>query len=369
MFNSENFINCDNKKLITKKLITITDENNINNTNNTNIDCLVVPSKVFNGYKKKSFILSTVNRDCKDTQCSKGGHHSFQIFPFNLANNTIFVDTIKPNFFSIVNTKNMKPGGKIVLLNKNSKIKMIKINDLNNNNDKILTKDVNGNLCHDPDDNTTLSKFNSKIESTTLEYKNNPIIYFFGDYDACNISKKNLVNKLYVFFYYENKKDTETCLNKMFFSNVNSGNKTLDFLLPFTMHGTQYNDYKSRNFIINFDPREISSRDGFLTIINTKRSIEKFQETKTLFEKFIEWKSKNNNGTIIDYYLSNMISKDEILEFIYNYVPSDIHDNEIDLFAYELSNIVIDEDTHLYSSENQLNSLENPIYSSENPIY
>jgi hypothetical protein len=43
------------------------------------------------------------------------------------------------------------------------------------------------------------------------------------------------------------------------------------------MHGLQYNDFISRNFIISFDPRNYSTRDGFITIINTKNNIEKFQ--------------------------------------------------------------------------------------------
>jgi len=359
IYNYENFINCDNKNFITNDSITV---NNSNQIKNINIDCLVVPSKVFNGFQKKPFILSTVNRDCTDTTCSKGGHHSFQIFPFNLPNNIIYVDTIKPNFFSIINTINMKPNGKIVLLHRNSKIKIINIKDLNNNNNKILARDSNGNLCRDPDDKKTLTKFNSRLEVTTLEYKNNPVIYFFGDYEACNIGKKNLVNKLYVYFDYENKKDTQSCLNKMFFTNMKSGNNKKDFLLPYTMHGTQYNDYISRNFIINFDPREISSKDGFLTIINTKKSIEKFQETKSIFQKFLEWKIKNNNGTILEYYLKNINLKDEILNFIYNYTPSENSNDKIDLFVLELSNIILNLENSPYSSEM-------PPYSSESPFY
>jgi len=366
IYNYENFINCDNKKFITNDLITV---NDLNQIKNVNIDCLVVPSKVFNGFQKKSFILSTVNRDCNDTTCSKGGHHSFQIFPFNLINNIIYVDTIKPNFFSIINTINMKPNGKIVLLNKNSKIKMINIKDLNNNDDKILTKDKNGNLCHDPDDKTPLSKFNSNTETKTIEYKNNPVIYFFGDYEACNIGKKNLVNKLFVYFDYENKKDTESCLNKMFFSNVKSGNTKKDFLLPFNMHGKQYNDSISRNFIINFDPREISTRDGFLTIINTKKYIEKFQQTQSLFLKYLEWKIKNKNGTVLEYYLKNINLKDEILEFIYNYTPLESGNDKIDLFVSELSNIILNLENASYSSEMPPYSSEMPPYSSESPFY
>jgi hypothetical protein len=366
IYNYENFINCDNKNFITNDSITV---NNSNQIKNINIDCLVVPSKVFNGFQKKPFILSTVNRDCTDTTCSKGGHHSFQIFPFNLPNNIIYVDTIKPNFFSIINTINMKPNGKIVLLHRNSKIKIINIKDLNNNNNKILARDSNGNLCRDPDDKKTLTKFNSRLEVTTLEYKNNPVIYFFGDYEACNIGKKNLVNKLYVYFDYENKKDTQSCLNKMFFTNMKSGNNKKDFLLPYTMHGTQYNDYISRNFIINFDPREISSKDGFLTIINTKKSIEKFQETKSIFQKFLEWKIKNNNGTILEYYLKNINLKDEILNFIYNYTPSENSNDKIDLFVLELSNIILNLENSPYSSEMPPYSSEMPPYSSEMPSY
>lgn len=336
---NENFINIKNcNKKITKNIITINENNQIHNEN---VNCLVVPSKVYNGYNKNPFILSTVNRDCKDTKCSKGGYNSFQIFPFNLEKNIIYIDTIKPNFFSIVNTINMKPNGKIVLLNKNSTINIIKINNLENNDLTSTTKDINGNICHNPNDLTTKSKFTYLNEDIvkTLEYNNNPVIYFFGDYVACDQSQKNNVNNLFVYFDYGNKKELNNCLNKMTFNIVKSGNNKKKFLLPFSIHGTQYNDTISKDFIINFDPRDISSRDGFITIINTQKQNEYFEESISLFDKFKKWKIINKEGTTREFILKNNISNIEIMKFITNYIPTKLYTKNIDVFAYELSNI------------------------------
>ena len=215
-------INCKNKDV--EKIFTVNTNNQIKNEN---IDCLVVPSKVYNGDNKNPFILSTVNRDCKDTisTCSKGGHHGFQIFPFDLNTNIIYIDTIKPNFFSIVNTINMKPNGKIVLLNKNSTINIIKINSLQNNDLISTKKDINVNICNNPNDLTTKSKFTytQKDIVKTISYNNNPVIYFFGDYNACDKSQQNNINNLFVYFDYGNKSEELTkCLNKMTFNILKS---------------------------------------------------------------------------------------------------------------------------------------------------
>lgn len=326
--------NCENE--IIKDVITI---NNANQIQNIDTDCMVVPSKVYNGNNKKPFILSTVNRDCEDMNCSKGGHHSFQIFPFNLPENIIYIDTIKPNFFCIVNTKNMNSDGEIKLLNKNSTIKIIKINDLNNNNDKIKTKDKNGNLCSNPKDNNSITKFTiNKTDPivTSLKFEKNPVIYFFGDYNACDMSQQTSINNLYVYFDYGNYKDLKSCLNKMIFNIVNSGNKTIDFLMPFSMHGTQFNDKVSKNFKINFDPRDISTKDGFITIINTQETIEKFEDIKSLYELF-----KKFNGTLKNFVITKNISNEDIQNYINKYKPNNNETTDEDLFAFELSNLAL----------------------------
>jgi len=291
---NEQFININCNKKNVEKIFTVNKKNQIQNKN---IECLVVPSKVYNGYNIKPFILSSVNRDCKDTKCSKGGHHSFQIFPFNLNSNIIYIDTIKPNFFSIVNTINMKSDGKIELLNKKSTINIIKINSLQNNDLISIKKDINGNICNNPNDLTTKSKFTytQKDIVKTLSYDNNPVIYFFGDYVACDTSQQNNINNLFVYFDYGNKPEELTqCLNKMTFNIVKSGNTKKEFLLPFSVHGTQYNDTISKDFIINFDPRDISPRDGFITIINT-------QETNILSSSSIYDPTTNENYGSINF--------------------------------------------------------------------
>lgn len=269
---TDNFINttfnCDNSNNIVSQTVTVS-----NNINNINVECLVVPSRVFNGNNKKSFILSLLNKNCIDNTCSKTSHHGFQIFPYNLLNNDIQVDVIKPNFFSIINTKLMNPNGTIKLLDSKKKIKLIKIDNLNNNDSVIKLKDQNGNLCHDPSDKNTLGKFTygsvNIIPNNILSYTGNPIIYFFGDYNACNMQFQLDVNNLYIYLDYGSSANLNTCLNKMKFYFQKSGNNTLDFKLPHNMHGTEYNDNVSRNFIINFNPRDISFRDGFITIIKT----------------------------------------------------------------------------------------------------
>jgi hypothetical protein len=297
----------DTKNIVTNTMM-------INNTNylkNLNTDCLIVPSKVFDGGNKNNFILSVIKNDCKDLNCSKSSDHAFQIYPINLLNNTIFIDIIKPTFFSIVNTKNMSPNGVIKLFNTNSKINLIQIADLNNNDETITKLDLDGNICHDPDDLDNNFKFSFsqdvKIQNTTINYINNPVIYFFGDYNACSLEKKNQVNNLFVYLDYGDQKKLTTCLNKMKFNIVKSGNNTKDFKIPFDIHGSQYNDYKSRNFIINFDPRDISTRDGFITIINTKNNIEGFYEDASpdyfvnLYNKF-----KNSKLSLKDYFKDNI---------------------------------------------------------------
>jgi hypothetical protein len=393
-------INCNN---INTKCINSNETGKINKDNfinNININCLTVPSKVFNGHNVKPFILSTVNRDCTDNTCSKGGHHSFQVFPFNLKNNDILVDTIKPNFFCIVNTTNMNADGNIILKNKNSKIKLIKLTDLNNNDNNTSEIDRYGNLCHNPNNKTTLSKFNysqdqiinntpkhsintpkysinipkqcsitkdSSIydsinntpnqECVTMSYKGNPIIYFFGDYVACDYSQRNFVNNLFVYFDYgQNQNILSQCMKRMTFTKTKSGNIKQDFLLPYTMNGTEYIDTISRNFIINFDPRNNSYKDGFITIINTKNNndtIENFQSNENnLYNLYITWKNQTNNSNVRDFLNNSSITENMIYDFIINYLPSENNSCDNDIFFkkvvdnFESLNI----DSHLYES-------------------
>ena len=304
----------DTKNIITQTMM-------INDTNylkNVNTDCLIVPSKVFDGGKKKNFILSFTKNDCKDLKCSKSSDHAFQIFPINLLNNTIFIDTIIPAFFSIVNTKNMISGGIIKLLNTSSKINLIQIDNLDNNDDTTTELDLDGNICHDPDDLENNFKFSNftqdiKIQKTSIDYDGNPIIYFFGDYTACSLAKKNQVNNLFVYLDYGDKEQLTTCLNKMKFNIVKSANNTKNFKIPFIFHGSQYNDYTARNFIISFDPRDISTRDGFITIINTKNNIEGFYQDESNDDKI--------NNLFSDY----MTAADSLSEAFVKKTPDDIN--------------------------------------------
>ena len=291
---------------------------NNNYLQNIYTDCLIVPSKVFDGNKKKNFILSVIKNDCKNLKCSKSSDHAYQIYPINLLRNIIFIDTIIPAFFSIVNTKNMPPNG-IITLKKNSKINLIKISDLNNNDETTTNIDLNGNICHDPDDSNNNFKFNfsqdAQIQNTSINYNDNPVIYFFGDYNACSLEKQNLVNNLFVYFDYGDQIQLTTCLNKMKFNIVKSGNTTINFNIPFSVHGSQYNDFKSRNFTINFDPRDISNRDGFITIINTKNTIEDFYQVTSdpIFDLYNKYKSSltlNKDLKLIDYINNNNITND-----------------------------------------------------------
>jgi len=312
---NKNLFRCeDTKNIVTNTMIV----NETNYLKNINTDCLIVPSKVFNGEKKKNFILSVIKNDCKDLKCSKSSDHAFQIYPINLLNNTIFIDIIKPNFFSIINTKNMSPNGVIKLFNTNSKINLIQIADLNNNDETITKFDLDGNICHDPDDLDNNFKFSFsqdvKIQNTTINYINNPVIYFFGDYNACSLEKKNQVNNLFVYLDYGDQTQLTTCLNKMKFNIVKSGNNTKDFKIPFDIHGSQYNDYKSRNFIINFDPRDISTRDGFITIINTKNNIEGFYQDVT-----------TNDDKINNLFTEYMGAGDSLSDVFVKKTPEDIN--------------------------------------------
>ena len=214
----------------------------------------------------------------------------------------------------------MNKNGYIKLSNKNKNINLIQINDLENNDSTIINKDLNGNLCHDPDDLNNKFKFNfTKINTQSeLYYSGNPIIYFFGDYNACNLEKKATVNNLFVYFDNGDKTKLNSCLTKMKFNIIKGGNTEIDYKIPYNLHGLQYNDYKSRNFIISFNPTHDYYNNGFITIINTKKIIEGFDilsDFNNLFNEYTLWLSNNQNKDLIDFINDTNKSSEFILKF------------------------------------------------------
>ena len=86
----------------------------IKNNLNTDIDCLVLPGRVWNGEGKRNFIVTMANPGCSEANCNSTGNHGYEIFLMNPnPENIIFVNIIKPNFFCIVNTSYMRKNGKV----------------------------------------------------------------------------------------------------------------------------------------------------------------------------------------------------------------------------------------------------------------
>jgi hypothetical protein len=176
---------------------------------------------------------------------------------------------------------------------------------------------------------------NSNKINKTLTDRNNELDNKLSEL-TISLEKKNFVNNLFVYLDYGDKTQLTACLNKMKFNIVKSGNNTIDFKIPFSLHGSQYNDYKSRNFIINFDPRDISTRDGFVTIINTKNNIEGFyqdtaQDTavdpiNSLFSKYLDLYLNDTNLTVAAF-INRDNNKESIKNIDLNTYNEKIDDN------------------------------------------
>ena len=242
-----------------------------------NMECLVLPGRVWDGEKERNFVVTMADPGCTEKKCNATGNHGYEIFIINPNPvNTIFVKIIKPNFFTIINTKYMEKNGKIKFeTNENNKnLRFILINDINDNDNFILTTDKDGNKCRNPDDVNIKQKYNFSLEPSIeklreIEYTGNPRIYIMGDYLPCNISKLNKITNVYVYIDNGLTPDaTNKCLGKLKLSH-NYSDAVKAFYIKENHNGFIFENYISRSIIIDFDPRDVLGRNGFITIINT----------------------------------------------------------------------------------------------------
>jgi len=251
----------------------------LKNNFETDIDCLVLPGRVWNGEGKRNFIVTMADPGCTEVNCNATGNHGYEIFLMNPnPENTIFVNIIKPNFFCIVNTSYMQKNGKLKFQTSknNEKLRFIVINNIKDNDEFIVNNDNIGNKCRDPDDEANPQRYDYSLEPDSeklreVEYEGNPRIYVMGDYLPCDISKLDKVINVYIYFDYGLTPDkTNKCLGKLKlprdFSDAVKG-----LYIKENHNGFVFDNYTARSIIIDFDPRDIVGRNGFITVINTKK--------------------------------------------------------------------------------------------------
>lgn len=273
-------------------------------------ECLVIPGRIWDGKNKDIYTITSTNPQCKEINCNITGNHGYEIYITNYVNpNVLQVNIIPPNFFTIINTKYMKPNGiiKFIDSNYNKNLRFINIVDLNDNINN-FKNNKNGNLCHDPDDKTP-SKFNfvddQKSQIREIEYNGNPRIYIMGDYEACRLSKYKDTNNVFIYFDYgKSKKNVAKCLGKMKLSILHgSNNKT--FRILENHNGYQYKTENINKIQISFDPRNNISLNGFTSFI----IIDKSDDTiKTIYfdNQIIMKLEKQNKCLNIRFWLASL---------------------------------------------------------------
>lgn len=246
-----------------------------------NDECLVLPGRVWNAEKKRVFTVTMADPGCDKKNCSATGNHGYEIFimnPPDVSQNIINVDIIKPNFFCIVNTKYMNNNGGIIkfITNKNNeKLRFILINNMKDNDEYILDVDKVGNKCTNL--TSSINRYDYVLSSSNqnlreISYNNNPRIYILGDYRPCDESKIDQVKNVYIYLDYGLTPDiTNKCLGKLKLNKILLDVKA-GLSLKENHHGFIFNTI-ARKIIIDFDPRGIIGRNGFLTVINVKTEI------------------------------------------------------------------------------------------------
>jgi len=247
-------------------------------------ECFVLPGRVWNAEGTRNFTVTMADPGCEEKNCNATGVHGHEIFIMNSQDtslNTIFVNIINPNFFSIVNTKYMNNKGGIIKfqsgINTNN-LQFILINNIKDNDDFITTLDDNGNKCRDPDSSQKFrydySSSSSNQNVRSISYNGNPRIYVLGDYRPCDISKLSQVKNVYIYLDYGLTPDiTNKCLGKLKLTKRTAGNTSRESKIELkeNHHGFIFNT-KLRTIIIDFDPRNIIGRNGFLTILNIQKN-------------------------------------------------------------------------------------------------
>jgi len=174
----------------------------------------------------------------------------------------------------------MQKNGKIKFqtTKNNQSLRFVLINDIKDNDNSIINNDDIGNKCRDPDDETNPQRYNYSLDPNSdklreILYNDNPRIYIMGDYRPCDISKLDKVINVYIYLDYGLTPDkTNKCLGKLKLPH-NLSDTTKALYLKENHHGFVFDNYISRSIIIDFDPREIVGRNGFATVINTKKDL------------------------------------------------------------------------------------------------
>jgi hypothetical protein len=172
----------------------------------------------------------------------------------------------------------MRKNGKLKFqTSKNTdKVRFIVINNIKDNDEFIVNNDNIGNKCRDPDDKAYRQRYDYSLEPQNeklreVKYEGNPRIYVMGDYLPCDISKLDKVINVYIYFDYGLTPDkTNKCLGKLKLPRDFS-DAVKAFYIKENHNGFIFDNYTTRTIIIDFDPRDLIGRNGFITVINTKK--------------------------------------------------------------------------------------------------
>jgi len=332
---------------------------------NSDIDCLVLPYRVWDGKKKENFTVSVANPGCKTLNCNMTGCHGYEIFITNSKDNILNINIIDPNFFCIINTKYIN-SDVLELKKENSKLQFINIDSLDDNDSTIKKRDIiNGNICHDPDNKSGNGKYKPSSKEIPV-IKKNMRIFIMGDYLPCNPTKLDKVNNVYI--YVDNGKvinAIQKCTGKLKMSLRSLGNnKNINISEDHNGYQHLISQNIKKNSVsnistlkINFDPRNSIGRNGFTAIYIIRQSEDKiiknlsFNETilKNLKAKLICLKVKfwltalnlTSNGEIID--KSKIQGPYSDINFFGNpkiiiYIPSYIFPNNDKILDKEMTN-------------------------------
>lgn len=286
--------------------------NNVSEYKDNNLECVILPIKI-KDLNNNYYIIT--NQD-----------HGYEIFLQNHhKSNKIFIDSLKYNFNTIINTNFMVPSGSLKILS--NKQQIILLNNLNKN--QLTTFDDNNNFCTNKYDNQQ-SYYNMNLQNdlsnniildisnNKISYTGNPKIFIYGDIPPCNKQyigdpiKDN--NGIYVYFDYNvsTPNINNICLDKLRITKMTMGNSTN--INP-NFHGIEFIEKNNKNFQINFNPNspDLKFPYGFTTIIDTKNinivdiSNAELPGKISVHPSLIEDMNKRKKGCVnFNFYISNI---------------------------------------------------------------
>lgn len=249
----------------------------------SNIECLILPSKNYDN--KQNFIVSANNTV-----------HGYEIILSKNVPNTILIDSIKPNFFCVINTLQIQSDGFIEFTNNKTNLQLIKINYLNEN---ITLKSNNiGNLCFNSNEYRFSLDKSMEINIKKLTYSGNPKIYIYGDYINCS-DKTQTIKNVYIYFEYFNNSNN---LPKLKLPFIIGSNSSKTYFIHKNHHGYEYilNKYDLNTISVEFKPSDI-----FLTIIDIKNN-NNDKKILNFSENIIKNESKNLNCYQVNFWIASL---------------------------------------------------------------